>query len=328
MVTLVEAPRGLDMPVGSVALVDADDVRLGLAVGRRFRGPLLPAGRRRRRRGALAGTAVRRNRARARGHLRQGTLGCGGPAGRRARHRGRGRRAAGAVGIALPTRQPRLRAPWRPRRPAPRLGHRPVRARPVDRRPHPRDDQHRGRAVARARVLGVQRRSRRTAPVDDPRPRRASRTSGVDRSVGHLRRVARRRRRRPCRRASRVGSAPAPRGRYPPACDRMRVVRRRSRARSGCSRAPRRWPTTPRTFCAAERCWRPESWRGLQRRRRPTRCGCRNCSGSPATTSTSPRSRANWGSPPMAGPRSSDSREPRCLVAHRCHRVERQRLSR
>src|SRR5215207_649260 len=33
MVTLVEAPRGLDMPVGSVARVDADDVRLGLAVG-------------------------------------------------------------------------------------------------------------------------------------------------------------------------------------------------------------------------------------------------------------------------------------------------------
>jgi len=33
MVTLVEAPRGLDMPVSSVALVDADDVRLGPAVG-------------------------------------------------------------------------------------------------------------------------------------------------------------------------------------------------------------------------------------------------------------------------------------------------------
>ncbi|MCV7280344.1 helix-turn-helix domain-containing protein [Mycolicibacterium flavescens] len=33
MVTLVEAPRGLDLPVGSAALVDADDVRLGLAVG-------------------------------------------------------------------------------------------------------------------------------------------------------------------------------------------------------------------------------------------------------------------------------------------------------
>ena len=33
MVTLVEAPRGLDMSVGSVALVDVDDIRLGLAVG-------------------------------------------------------------------------------------------------------------------------------------------------------------------------------------------------------------------------------------------------------------------------------------------------------
>lgn len=33
MVTLVEAPRGLDMTVASVALVDIDDVRLGLAVG-------------------------------------------------------------------------------------------------------------------------------------------------------------------------------------------------------------------------------------------------------------------------------------------------------
>lgn len=33
MVTLVEAPRGLDLPVESVALVDADDIRLGLAIG-------------------------------------------------------------------------------------------------------------------------------------------------------------------------------------------------------------------------------------------------------------------------------------------------------
>lgn len=33
MVMLVDAPRGLDMPVASVALVDTDDVRLGLAVG-------------------------------------------------------------------------------------------------------------------------------------------------------------------------------------------------------------------------------------------------------------------------------------------------------
>lgn len=33
MVTLVKAPSGLNMPVASVALLDADDVRLGLAVG-------------------------------------------------------------------------------------------------------------------------------------------------------------------------------------------------------------------------------------------------------------------------------------------------------
>jgi DNA-binding PucR family transcriptional regulator len=33
MVALERAPRGLDVPVGSVALVDADDVRLGLALG-------------------------------------------------------------------------------------------------------------------------------------------------------------------------------------------------------------------------------------------------------------------------------------------------------
>ncbi|MGB5151920.1 MAG: PucR family transcriptional regulator, partial [Mycobacterium sp.] len=31
MVTLVEAPRGLDLPVASAALIDPDDVRLGLA---------------------------------------------------------------------------------------------------------------------------------------------------------------------------------------------------------------------------------------------------------------------------------------------------------
>lgn len=33
MVRLIEAPRGLDLPVASAALIDADDVRLGLAFG-------------------------------------------------------------------------------------------------------------------------------------------------------------------------------------------------------------------------------------------------------------------------------------------------------
>ena len=51
------------------------------------------------------------------GHLRQGAHRRGGGSGRRARHRGGGRRPAGALGVALPTRQPRLRAPRRPRRP-------------------------------------------------------------------------------------------------------------------------------------------------------------------------------------------------------------------
>ncbi|MBO0866303.1 MAG: PucR family transcriptional regulator, partial [Mycobacterium sp.] len=31
MVSLVDAPRGLDLPVASAALIDSDDVRLGLA---------------------------------------------------------------------------------------------------------------------------------------------------------------------------------------------------------------------------------------------------------------------------------------------------------
>ena len=33
VVSLVEAPRGLDLPVASAALIDSDDVRLGLATG-------------------------------------------------------------------------------------------------------------------------------------------------------------------------------------------------------------------------------------------------------------------------------------------------------
>jgi len=31
LVSLVDAPRGLDLPVSSAALIDSDDVRLGLA---------------------------------------------------------------------------------------------------------------------------------------------------------------------------------------------------------------------------------------------------------------------------------------------------------
>ena len=81
MVTLVEAPRGLDMPVSSVALVDADDVRLGLAVGPGSADVFFLLGvsdvdARRLARTAVAGAT--------RGDLRQGTHRAGGgPGGRR-----------------------------------------------------------------------------------------------------------------------------------------------------------------------------------------------------------------------------------------------------
>ena len=115
MVTLVEAPRGLDMPVGSVALVDADDVRLGLAVGPGSADLFFLLG-------VSDAEAVRwigqQTRACPRRHLRQGAVRRRDQARGRTRHRGGGGRTAGTVGAALQTGQPRLRAPWRPRRPA------------------------------------------------------------------------------------------------------------------------------------------------------------------------------------------------------------------
>ena len=117
MVTLVEAPRGLDMPVGSVALVDADDVRLGLAVGPGSADLFFLLGVSDAEAVRWIGQQVAGRRV-ARRHLRQGTVGRGGRAGRRAGHRGGGRRTAGALGAALQARQPRLRTPRRPRRPA------------------------------------------------------------------------------------------------------------------------------------------------------------------------------------------------------------------
>ncbi len=140
---------------------------------------------------------------------------------RRCRRVGGGRRGtAGPLGTAVPLGQPRLRASRRPRRPAGRLRHRPVRPGPVHRRPHPRHGQHRGRPVARAGLLGLQRRGRRAAPAVDPGPRRPARASGVDRPVGHLRRAAGQRRRGARRRAARTGPAPAAGDRHLPAADR------------------------------------------------------------------------------------------------------------
>ena len=303
MVTLVEAPRGLDMPVGSVALVDVDDIRLGLAVGAGSAdlffllgvsdaeavGWIAQAGPRRR-----PGSS-RRQPLRARRDLRQGAVARRGETGRGARHRGGRRRTARPVGAALQTGQPRVRAPRRPRRPAQRLRHRSVRAGAVDRRAHPRDDQHRGRPVTRAGLFGVQRGGRRTAQADHPRPRRAARTSGMDRPVGHLRRAAGQRRRRARRRTPGAGPAAAARGGHPPARDGCATAAAVSRARSGCSRVRRRWPTMSRRCCAAGPCWRRASCRGWRLRRRRTRSWCRTCSGSARTPPTSARSRSELG---------------------------------
>ena len=275
--------------------------RAARARGRpRFGGPVLPARRVRRRGGALDRAA---GRARPRGHLRQGTVGRRGQARGRTRHRGRGRRTAGAVGAALQTGQPRLRAPRRPRRPAVRLRHRPVRPRAIHRRPHPRHDQHRGRGVPRAGVLGVQRRGRRTASPDDSGARRPARTPGVDRPVGHLRRAARQRRRRPRRRAPGVGAATAPRGRHPSAADRCAPqarVRRNHLAAAGIGAAGRRRRGHPARRRGAggphhvAAGGRPVDAHGASTgTARPDRRGRR----------TSARSRASWASRPTGAPR-------------------------
>ena len=165
MVTLIDAPRGLDMPVASVALVDADDVRLGLALGPGSADLFFLLG-------VSDADAVR--------WLEQQFAGTGrAPAAifvkepsratveraAAAGHRGGGRRTAGPLGVAVQVGEPRLRPSRRSRRPAPRPGHRLVRSGAVDGRPHPRHDQHRRRGLSCAGLFGIQRRGRRVAPA-------------------------------------------------------------------------------------------------------------------------------------------------------------------
>ncbi len=85
-------------------------------------------------------------------------------------------------------------------------------------------------------------------------------------------------RRGPRRRASGAGAAAAAGGRHPSA-GRRAAPAPGSPAPSGCSRARRRWPTTPRTSCAAGRCWRLGSSRGWRRHRRSMPPGSSSCSG-------------------------------------------------
>ena len=193
---------------GSVALVDVDDIRLGLAVGAGSADLFFLLGVSDAEAvGWIAQQVDTPGRAPAAIFVKDPSPAAV-EAGSGARHGGGGRRTPRPLGAALQAGQPRVRAPRRSRRPAVRLRHRPVRVGPVDRRPHPRHDQHRGRPIPCAGVLGVQRRGRRVAPADDPRPRRAARAPGVDRPVGHLRRTAGQWRGRPRRRAPELGLRP------------------------------------------------------------------------------------------------------------------------
>ena len=208
-----------------------------------------------------------------------------------------------------------------------RLRHRPVRPRAIHRRPHPRHDQHRGRGVPRAGVLGVQRRGRRAASPDDSGARRPARTPGVDRPVGHLRRA--------CAPAATSSASPSARSW---GCDRgwrpASICRRPMRAagpvspeRSGCSRDRRRWPTTSRRSCAAARCWRPASCRGWRPRRRRTPCECRNCSVWSGDDVGRRRDRPRAGHHGRRARRADRVRRRRDLGTGRRDCVERQRIS-
>ena len=57
LVSLVDAPRGLDLPVASAALIDSDDVRLGLAAAAGSADVFFLLGRHRRRGTAVDGQA-------------------------------------------------------------------------------------------------------------------------------------------------------------------------------------------------------------------------------------------------------------------------------
>ena len=143
MVSLVEAPRGLDLPVASAALIDSDDVRLGLAVAAGSADVFFLLG--------ISDADALRWIDRQVATRAPTAIFVKEPADAVVARAV----AAGTAVVAVEPQarwerlyrigQPRLRTPRRPRRPAVRLEHRPVRPGAVDRRPHPRHGQHRGR---------------------------------------------------------------------------------------------------------------------------------------------------------------------------------------
>src|SRR6476469_1746091 len=255
MVTLVEAPRGLDMPVGSVALVDADDVRLGLAGGPGSADLFFLLG-------VSDAEAVR-------------WIG---------RHIGRVPAAifvkepsaaaikrAVALGIAVVAVEPRARWELLYKLVNHAFEHHGDRGDPL----------YDSGTDLFGLAQSIADRPRGMISIEDADSHMLAYSASSD-EADELRRLTILGRAGPPEHLEWIGqwgifdalrgggdvvvSPSAPRwgwGRAWPSgsiCPhRMRAVRPRSRGRSGYSRGRRRWPTTPKTFCAAERCWRPES---------------------------------------------------------------------
>ena len=188
MVTLVEAPRGLDMPVGSVALVDVDDIRLGLAVG--------------------AGSAdlfflLGVSDAEAVSWIAQQVHGAVPAAIFVKQPSPAAVKLAAELGTAVVAVEPRARWELLYKLVNHAFEHHGNRGDPrsesgtdlfglaqsIAERTHGmisiEDDQSHVLGL-----FGVQRGGRRTAPADHPGPRRSARTSGMDWAMGHLRRAA------------------------------------------------------------------------------------------------------------------------------------------
>ena len=299
MVTLVEAPRGLDMQVGSVALVDVDDIRLGWPSG-----PGPPT--------SLPARSVRRGGGRldrATGHTAR--------EGRRPRSSSRIRRAAAvkqavALGTAVVAVEPRARWELLYKLVNHAFEHHGDRSDPmydsgtdlfglaqsIADRTHGmisiEDDQSHVLAYSasndeadelrRLTILG------RAGPPEHLEWIGQWGIFDALQASGDVVRVAER---------PELGLRPRLAvGIHLPATD----ARRRPgfAAPSGCSRVLGRWPTMSRRCCAVGRCWRRGSCRGWRPRRRRTRCRCRTCSGSGRTPPTSLPSPANSASPPTA----------------------------
>ena len=281
MVTLVEAPRGLDMPVGSVALVDADDVRLGLAVGAGSADLFFLLGVSDAEAVALDRAAGRRRR---KGSRR--------PSSSRTRRRPRSSRPSRSARAVVAV-EPRARWELLYKLVNHAFEHHGDRGDPlydsgtdlfglaqsIADRTHGmisiEDDQSHVLAYSassdeadelrRLTILG------RAGPPEHLEWIGQWGIFDALRASGDVVRVAER---------PELGLRPRLAvGIHLPPTDARRPTRFRRNDLAAAGFA-RRWPTTSRTCCAAARCWRPGSCRGWRPRRRRTRCRCRNCSGS------------------------------------------------